>query len=187
MENDKYRNRKETFYRIRKEEPTDSIERTARFIYLNKTAFNGLYRVNSKGKFNVPYGRYKNPKILDRENILAFSKALQKTELTNIDFQEAVRSAKKGAFIYLDPPYNPLSKTSNFTSYTKEDFKHKDQERLSKTFRELHTRDCFVMLSNSYTSNTLELYEEFSQNTRPVLASRMINCKTEGSGKLGKL
>jgi DNA adenine methylase len=180
----KYKNDKETFYEIRKEQPTDLIEATARFIYLNKTAFNGLYRVNSKDEFNVPFGKYKNPKILDEENILAVSEALQKDTLTNVDFKEAVKSAKAGDFVYLDPPYNPLSKTSSFTSYTKENFGLEDQKRLAKTFKELHDKGCSVMLSNSHSHLILDLYKEFSMNIIPVLATRMINCKAEGRGKI---
>jgi|SRR3989304_755530 len=184
LKSGKYKNEKDIFYAMRKEQPLDLVKATARFIYLNKTAFNGLYRVNSKGEFNVPYGKYKNPKILDEQNILAVSKALQKDELTNVDFEQAVVSAKAGDFVYFDPPYQPLSKTSSFTSYTKEDFTKKDQERLAKTFTKLHNKGCFVMLSNSHTPLILDLYKDFLPNIQPVLATRMINCKAEGRGKI---
>jgi DNA adenine methylase len=184
LKSGKYKNDKKTFYEIRKEQPADLVKATARFIYLNKTAFNGLYRVNSKGEFNVPFGNYKNPKILDEQNILAVSKALQRDDLGSVDFEKAVESAKEGDFVYFDPPYQPLSKTSSFTSYTKENFGLKDQERLAKTFRELHDNGCLVMLSNSYSQPILELYKDFRKNIQPVLATRMINCKAEGRGKI---
>ena len=180
--NGKYKNDKETFLRIRAEQPTDSVRATARFIYLNKTAFNGLYRVNSSGGFNVPFGKYNNPKILDEENILAVSTALQKDELTCVDFEMAVVSAKKGDLVYFDPPYHPVSKTANFTSYTKDSFTELDQARLAILIRKLTEKGCFVMLSNSYSPLILDLYKEFGVNV--VNATRMINCKAEGRGKV---
>lgn len=178
----KYKNDKETFLKIRAEKPTDLVKATARLVYLNKTAFNGLYRVNSKGMFNVPYGKYKKPKILDEQNILAVSTALQKDELTNTDFEQAVSLAKKGDFVYFDPPYLPLSRTSSFTGYTKENFTEKDQERLAKKFKALSDKGCFVMQSNSYTPLILGLYKDF--HIYIVEATRMINCKAEGRGKI---
>lgn len=185
LKSGKYTNNKETYYGIRAEQPTDVIKATARFLYLNKTAFNGLYRVNSQGKFNVPFGKYKNPKILDEENILEVSRALQKVDLTSKDFEEAIESANKNDFVYFDPPYQPLSKTSNFTSYTKDAFTEKDQERLAKKFKELDRRGCFVMLSNSYSPLILDLYKYF--NIKMVHATRMINCNAAGRGKIEEL
>jgi DNA adenine methylase len=185
LKNGKYKNDKETFLEIREERPADIIKATARFIYLNKTAFNGLYRVNSKGGFNVPFGKYSNPKILDEENILALNKALQKDELTNLDFAKAVKSADKEDFVYFDPPYAPLNKTSSFTSYTKDDFGEKDQERLAKTVKTLDKKGCFVMVSNSHTPLILDLYEGL--NLQVVMASRAINCKGESRGKIKEL
>ena len=180
-----YPNTKENFLKIREAEPTDPIKATARFLYLNRTAFNGLYRVNSKGKFNVPFGKYDNPNICDQENIKAVSEALQKDELTNFDFQEAVNSTKKKDFIYFDPPYAPLNKTSNFTSYTKEDFTEKDQERLAELFKALDKKGCLVMLSNSDAPLIRKLYDGFS--IKEVKATRMINCKAKGRGKITEL
>jgi DNA adenine methylase len=185
LKKQKYENRKETFLQIRLEHPSNLVDATARLIYLNKTAFNGLYRVNSTGQFNVPFGRYKNPKILDEKNILAVSEALQIAELQHIDFEFAVNSAKEGDFIYFDPPYHPVSRTSNFTGYTKEDFSEKDQKRLATKFKELDDRGCFIMLSNSCTDAIFELYQEFNIHT--VQATRMINCKAEGRGKIKEL
>ena len=181
----KYQTDESTYYQIRAEQPTDLVKATARLLYLNKTAFNGLYRVNSKGIFNVPYGRYKKPKILDEANIMAVSKALQTDELTNVDFQEAVTLAKEKDFVYFNPPYHPLSVTSSFTSYTKEDFLAKDQERLAKTFERLTNKGCYVMLSNSYNEWVVSLYEDYIVET--VQATRMINCKAEGRGKIAEV
>ena len=180
-----YKNTKENFLKIREQEPSVPIKATARFLYLNRTAFNGLYRVNSKGGFNVPYGKYNNPNICDEKNILAVSKALQKDELTSLDFEKAVSPAKKGDFIYFDPPYAPLNKTSSFTSYTKEDFSEKDQERLAEIFKRLDNKDCLIMLSSSDVPLIRELYKEF--NIKEVMASRMINCKAKGRGKIKEL
>ena len=159
--------------------------KTSYMIFLNKTCYNGMYRENSKGKFNVPFGRYKNPKILDKENILAVSKLLTNTIITSCSFEKAVENAKKGDFIYFDPPYHPLSITSNFTSYSNNGFTEEDQIKLRNVFKELHKRNCFVMLSNSDTEFIREIYEEFTQKT--VSAARSINCKAAGRGKINEL
>ena len=181
----KYANEEKTFYKIREENPKSNIERAARFIYLNKTAFNGLYRVNAQGKFNVPFGKYSNPKIPDAENILASSTALQTDEITCLDFEDAVEKAGKNDFVYFDPPYQPISKTSKFTNYTAKGFGEGDQARLFRIFKRLAKKGCFVMLSNSYSEIIKELYGEF--NATIVLASRAINCKAEGRGKIKEL
>ncbi len=181
LKNGKYKNEKEAFLKIRSEEPVDLVKATARFIYLNKTSFNGLYRVNSKGKFNVPFGKYTNPTICDERNILAVNKALQKDELLNVDFDKAVGKAKKGDFVYFDPPYASLNSAS-FTKYTKNDFNEKDQKRLFETFVKLDKKGCFVMLSNSHVPSILDLYKNF--NIKTVNATRMINCKAGGRGKI---
>lgn len=181
----KYKNDEVTYYKIRAQEPTSDIAVAARLIYLNKTAFNGLYRVNSSGKFNVPCGKYANPKILDEKNLLAVNVVLQTDELTSLDFEAAVEGAKKGDFVYFDPPYVPVSKTSSFTAYTKENFGAAEQQRLFGCFKKLDRKGCLVMLSNSYTETTSELYKEF--NITSVRASRMINCNPEGRGKVNEL
>jgi len=181
----KYRNDEETFYKIRAKETANKVERAARFIYLNKTAFNGLYRVNLQNKFNVPFGKYDNPKILDKENILAVNKALQTDEITCVDFEYAVEKAGKNDFVYFDPPYQPVSKTAKFTNYTSTGFGENDQVRLFKAFKKLGRKGCFVMLSNSYSEIIKELYSEFEATA--ILASRMINCKAEGRGKIKEL
>lgn len=181
----RFKNDKETFYAIRAEVPKGRVDRAARFIYLNKTAFNGLYRVNSQGKFNVPFGKYSNPKILDKENLLLVNRALQKDHLTCSDFDVVLSQAKKGDLVYFDPPYHPLSKTASFTSYTANSFTEKDQQRLFSTFKKLDGMGCYVMLSNSYSEFIADLYAEYKPDV--VLANRAINCKPEGRGKIKEI
>ncbi len=153
-------------------------ENAARFIYLNKTCFNGLYRVNAKGQFNVPIGSYSNPTILDKENILAVSRALKNVEILNLPFWNFCRKfAKKGDFIYFDPPYQPLSKTANFTGYTKESFSLRDQERLRDLFDEMNVLGCKLMLSNSWCPEIAHLYKRYKSTSFEVLAKRAINCQ----------
>ncbi|MBI3587858.1 DNA adenine methylase [Candidatus Micrarchaeota archaeon] len=181
----KYANEEQAYYKIRASRPETLVGRAARFIYLNKTAFNGLYRVNSKGGFNVPFGKYDNPRILDSQNLMRVHRALQKDELYCGDFGVVLKNAKKGDLIYFDPPYAPVSKTANFTGYTRDNFVENDQERLFRTFKALDTRGCFVMLSNSHSDYTNGLYAEFEPET--VLASRAINCKGDKRGKVREL
>jgi len=129
------------------------VERAARFIYLNRTCFNGLYRVNSKGQFNVPFGQYKNPRILDEENLRNVHLLLNNGKdilIENVDYKKVLEYAKEGDFIYFDPPYYPLEPTS-FTSYTKDDFGPEEHEELAAVFKELTDRGCMVALSNSST------------------------------------
>ncbi len=155
----------------------DPIERAARFIYLNKTCFNGLYRVNSRGEFNVPMGSYKNPPILDEEALRVAHDALKGIGLHCMPFERFCDEfAEKGDFVYFDPPYSPLSKTSNFTSYTKNDFGGEDQKRLRDTFEKLAKRGCFVMLSNSTSDFIRDLYKKYRETTYEVSARRVINC-----------
>lgn len=181
----KYANNEEAYYKIRASKPALGVQRAARFIYLNKTAFNGLYRVNSKGGFNVPFGRYENPKILDSQNLLLVHRALQKDALYCTDFEVVLKNARKGDLVYFDPPYYPISKTSNFTNYTKGGFGEKEQEKLLRAYKELDARGCFVLLSNSYSEFICELYAEFEPQT--VYANRAINCKAEGRGRIKEL
>jgi len=181
----KYKNEKDTFYKIRAEEPKGPFERAARTIYLNRTCFNGLYRVNSKGKFNVPFGRYKNPLICNIVNLKAVSFALRGVEILCADFAICLELAKKGDFVYLDPPYQPLSKTSNFTSYTKDSFDEDEQRRLCDVFRKLDRKGCKVMLSNSDTAFIKKLYKNYRLEN--VLAKRAINCKPSGRGTIREL
>jgi len=181
----RYVNKKEVYYRIREEEPKDKFERAARTIYLNKTCFNGLYRVNSKGKFNVPFGKYKAPLICNSRNLRAVSIALKNVKILCDDFEKCLEYTTKGDFIYFDPPYQPLSKTSNFTGYTKNGFGEAEQRRLYCAFRELDKRGCKVILSNSNTDFIKKLYRKY--RIERVKANRAINCKAEGRGKIEEL
>ncbi|HRU39583.1 MAG TPA: DNA adenine methylase, partial [Candidatus Goldiibacteriota bacterium] len=180
LSNGKYLNNEDNFYKVRKEEPKSEVEKTARLIYLNKTCFNGLYRVNSKGKFNVPFGRYNNPLICDSENLNAVNNALANTELVNGDFTIALEYAEKGDFVYFDPPYQPVSKTANFTGYTKNSFGEKDQQRLAEVYKKLDKRGCKLMLSNSDVKFIRGLYKGY--RIEIVKAKRMINCKAAKRG-----
>lgn len=129
------------------------IERTKYLIFLNKTCYNGLYRQNLKGEFNVPFGRYKNPKILDESNLIAVNKALKNTEIYCADFKHSEKHIEKESLVYLDPPYRPISKTSNFTTYAKNGFLDEDQLRLADFFHKMHKRGAYLMLSNSDPKN----------------------------------
>lgn len=156
-EHDAHKMEKAYYYDVRDWDRDGSIdkmtaaERAARTIFLNRTCYNGLYRVNKKGEFNVPYGRHKNPTVCDEQNLRAVSNALEGVDLLATDFEDGVSSAREGDFVYLDPPYHPLSSTAYFTNYTKEDFGEEEQQRLARVFRQLDKRGCLVMLSNSDT------------------------------------
>jgi DNA adenine methylase len=170
------------FYKVRKIPAPDlsDLEKAARLLFLNKTCFNGLYRVNSKGTFNVPFGRYKNPKICDENNLRAVSCALNlsKAKVISGDFVDIARQAGKDDFVYFDPPYHPLSATASFTSYTENGFNGKDQTRLANLCKELGERGCNVVLSNSNTPEIRALYKNPELfKIREVQAMRAINCK----------
>lgn len=152
---------------------------------MNKTCYNGLYRVNSKGEFNVPFGDYKNPKICDEIGLRTASIHLQQANLKVADFETVLTYAEKGDLIYLDPPYEPLTSTSNFTSYTSVGFNSDEQRRLAGVFKELDYRGCFVMLSNSNTTLIKELYADYYQHT--IVARRNINSDPNGRGELPEL
>lgn len=185
LKSGKYQNKKEIYYKIRAEEPENPVRRAARFIYLNKTVYNGLYRVNKEGKFNVPFGRYANPTICEENNLRIVSHALQKAELFCEDFSFVLKYSQKRDLVYFDPPYFPLSETSNFTSYTSDRFTKVDQERLHEIYKQLDSKGCFVMLSNSYQEYIEELYREFKPEV--VYAGRAISCKADGRGKIREL
>lgn len=173
----KHKNEQEYYYALRALDPQkmSPVERASRFIYLNKTCYNGLWRVNRQGNFNVPFGRYKNPKICDIPNLQAVSAVLQGTEILCTDFEEAVQEASQGDFIYFDPPYQPLTSTAYFTNYVQEGFGENEQQRLARLMKKLSDLGCFVMLSNSDTDFIRELYKDFKVET--VSANRFINCK----------
>ena len=183
----RHKNDKAYYYKVRAwdSRKLEPLERAARLIFLNKTCFNGLYRVNSQGQFNVPFGRYKNPKLCDEPNLHAVSQALSSVELRCAPFEEVLRQAKKGDFVYLDPPYQPISPTSNFTGYTKDAFAFEDQKRLCKAAQVLNRRGCRFMLSNSDNEFIRELYQEFQIVT--VQANRAINCRADRRGRISEL
>lgn len=182
---EKYANDEKSFYKIRSEEPADAVERAARFIYLNKTAFNGLYRENLKGEFNVPFGRYKHPAILDSDGLLAASEALSCATLLCGDFSKIADYAEAGDFAYFDPPYFPVSATANFTSYTAQAFTSDDQIRLKNVFDGLSETGVTVLLSNSHTAFIADLFVDCDSEL--VSAKRMINCKAEKRGKVKEM
>lgn len=171
------------YYEKRSWRPSGPVESAARLIFLNRTCYNGLYRVNSRGEFNVPFGRYKNPKILDEENLRAVSRALRETKalLRCSDYTSAISKCGKDELVYLDPPYQPRSKTSSFTDYAPGGFSEKDQKELAEEFKKLVDRGCTVILSNSETPLTSRLYSKYQM--RSVSVNRPIN--SVGSGRTG--
>ncbi len=177
---------KETYYKIRSQNPAkfDPVTRAARFVYLNKTCFNGLYRVNSKGQFNVPIGSYKNPTIVQEDDLRAISKLLKKVNIISASFENVVEQARKSDFIYFDPPYYPINKQS-FTTYTKENFLDEEQKRLAEVFRKLDKKGCLVMLSNSDTPFIKKLYKDYNVHT--VKAKRVINCDATKRGLINEI
>ncbi|HBT19950.1 MAG TPA: modification methylase [Peptococcaceae bacterium] len=183
----KHKNTEEYYYSVRAIDPEtlSPVERASRFLYLNKTAYNGLWRVNSRGEFNVPYGKYKNPKIIDEPNLRLVSQALRKAKIICGDFSLVLEFARPDTFVYFDPPYHPLSETANFTSYTSDAFGAEDQKRLADIFRELDRRGCMVMLSNSDTEFIRRLYQGY--DIQVVYARRFINCKPSGRGPITEL
>lgn len=191
--------RKKYYYDVRSEynsseikEGKISLKRAAEFIFLNRTCFNGLYRVNQSGDFNVPMGKYKNPTICDEENLEALSKLIKNVEFICGDYQTTEEIVDKNTFVYFDPPYRPLSVTSGFTSYTKDDFDDEDQKQLASYFRTLDTKDAKLMLSNSNPKNVNEedtffddIYSGF--NIKELQANRMINANANKRGKISEL
>lgn len=185
----KHKVNKEYFMKIRAKEISklSDTEIASRFIYLNRTCFNGLYRVNKSGGFNVPFGKNKNPLICDEVNLRRVSEALKKVTIKHQDYKEVLKKAKKGDFIYFDPPYYPVSKTASFTSYTADSFLDKEQIELRDIFVELHKRGCFVMLSNSDTPFINKIYSDIKDKKiriSKVEAGRAINSKGSGRGKI---
>ncbi len=180
---------KEFYYAIREKDPwqLSLAERAARMIYLNKTGYNGLYRVNRQGNFNVPFGRYKSPKYLDPENLLAVSQALQEVDLLCEPFETVLERAAPGDWVYFDPPYVPLSETANFTSYYANGFGLSDQERLRDVCVELSKNKVYVMLSNSDTEIVRSLYGLSCFTISEVLANRAINCNGAKRSKVTEL
>lgn len=166
--------------------------RAAQLIFLNKTCFNGLYRVNSKGEFNSPAGDYDNPTICDEQNLLAVNKVLQIAEIRKADFKEIITDLKSNSFVYFDPPYRPISKTASFKAYSKHGFEDNEQIQLSKLFKFIHEEGSSVMLSNSDPKNLDpndnffdEIYNDF--NIVRVPARRMINSNAAKRGTINEI
>lgn len=187
----KHSNTAEYYYKIRALDRSPNfsempaVDKASRFIFLNKTGFNGLYRVNKSGYQNVSFGGYINPNILDEHNILESSILLKQTEIIQGDFEQIRYKVKDGDFVYLDPPYMPLSKTSSFTSYNPGGFHLADQERLVDFCNYLDSLGVYFMLSNSSNAEVSELYRGY--RIKEVYASRSVNCKAEGRGKIKEL
>ncbi len=177
---------------ISKRLPNNVVRRSALLIFLNKTCFNGLFRVNSRGLFNVPFGRYERPTICDEENLLAIHKVLKNTHIECADFSKCLKSADAKSFVYFDPPYRPISRTSNFTSYIKNGFGDDDQRRLKGVFDKLNKVGANVMLSNSDPKNVNpydnffdDLYEGYNINR--LVANRMINSNALQRGQIKEI
>jgi len=182
--------RKEFYYQIRKEFNSD--RHTAKLIFLNKTCYNGLYRVNRKDQFNVPFGYYKNPTICNAENLENASLVLQKAEIICADFKKSDKFINDKSFVYLDPPYRPLSPTASFTSYSKEDFDEAEQVRLARFCRHIHGKGAKFLLSNSDPKNEDPKDHFFEDHyngfaIERVKATRAINCKGAGRGQINEL
>lgn len=168
------------------------FEKCADFIFLNKTCFNGLYRVNKDGKFNVPHGKYKNPMICDKENLKLCANLLQKVEISFGSYEQVLGKVDNKTFIYFDPPYRPLIENNSFVSYDKTGFDDNDQIKLADNYKKLNKEGCILMLSNSDPKNTNEndnffddLYNEF--NIERVYAKRMINCQASKRGDITEI
>jgi DNA adenine methylase len=169
-------------YRTPEYDQWNAVKKASRFIFLNRTCFNGLYRVNSRGEFNVPYGRYKNPQLVNAENLANCAELLKQTVIAHADFTEIEAIAKKGDFVYFDPPYMPLTTTASFTAYTKEGFDGEMQIKLKALCDALDKRGVHFLLSNSDVPFIRELYGDYTVKT--VFASRAINANGSGRGKI---
>lgn len=193
LEKHRENNSEEYFYQIRSLDRSDNffyltdIERAARIIYLNKTCYNGLYRVNSSGQFNSPYGKYKNPNIVNEVTIRAVSKYLNKNkiQIKNGDYKDVLKGLRKGAFVYLDPPYMPISSSSSFTGYTEGGFDYEKQKELRDECLKLNKKGIKFLLSNSYCPEILELYNDKDIfKIIEVKAKRNINSKADKRGEI---
>ncbi len=191
---ERHKNKEEYYYKIRaldrdKEEfsKLSPIKRASRIIYLNKTCYNGLFRVNSQGQFNVPFGRYKNPKIVDEIVLKAVSEYLNNNNviILNDDFEKVLQRAKKGDLVYFDPPYDPISETANFTSYAMNGFGREEQQRLKRVYAQLTSKGVNCLLSNSATDFILDLYKEYEIIS--VSVSRSINSIPYKRGKAAEV
>ncbi|WP_195989540.1 MULTISPECIES: DNA adenine methylase [Clostridium] len=190
----KHENTPEYFYSIReldrkkdKYENLSNVEKASRIVYLNKTCFNGLFRVNKAGEFNSPFGKYKNPNIVDEVTLKAVSKYFNKADIKilNGDFEASLKGVRKGAFVYLDPPYDPVSNSSNFTGYDKGGFNRDEQIRLKKLCDKLDKKGVKFLLSNSATDFIKDLYKDY--NIKIVKAKRAINSNGNARGEVDEV
>lgn len=190
----KHKNEAEYFYNIRELDRDkeaynrlSSIKKASRIIYLNKTCYNGLFRVNQQGEFNTPFGRYKNPNIVNEVTLRAVSNYFNKAQITFkcTDFEESVKGIRKGSFVYFDPPYDPVSDSANFTGYDKGGFDRDEQIRLKQLCDKLNNRNVKFLLSNSATEFILDLYKDY--NIAIVKAKRAINSRGDKRGEVNEV
>ena len=188
-----YKNDSESYYKIRELDRTplfhrmSATEKASRLIYLNKTCYNGLFRVNSMGEFNSPFGNYKSPNIVNEPTLRAIHNYFQNADVTFLsgDFEAAVKGLKKGTFVYFDPPYDPVSASSNFTGYTNLGFGKQEQRRLKEVCDELNAKGIKFLLSNSATDFILDLYKEY--NIEKISAKRVINSNANNRGNVDEV
>jgi len=179
---------KQHYQRVRSSHPKDLVAKAARFIFLNKTCYNGLWRVNRNGEFNVPIGTYKNPSIFDPENLLHCSQALKDARIMATDYRTALDAARaKGRVVYLDPPYYPHSSTANFTAYTANGFSAEDQVRLALTCAELSRSGARILLSNHDNPKLVSLYRLLGFHVTGATVSRYISCEPGSRGSIREL
>ncbi|EIJ66882.1 DNA adenine methylase [Candidatus Nitrosopumilus salaria BD31] len=176
-----HKDSKSYYYSVRESSPRSEIEKTSRLLFLNRTCFNGLYRVNSKGKFNVPLGRYSNPNIVNEGNLRSVSAILQtnKVAIKCQDFESVLRDAKKDDLVYFDPPYQPVSDTANFTSYTNKNFTCEDLNRLAELCLKLDSKGCKVLLSNSDSKDVADMFSNKFWKINRIQANRSINSNSK--------
>ncbi len=169
------------YYQIRDDYngiPEPNLRKSANFIFLNKAGWNGMYRENADGDFNIPFGRHERIKLYDYDNIMTISRNIQDMHFTSGDYKESLKNAKSGDLIYLDPPYFPTSKTASFTAYQKEGFGDREQEELFKVAEELSSKGCYIVISNSDTEKSHKLYGANSDfHIRPMPIMRTIGSK----------
>lgn len=188
-----YKNDSENYYKIRELDRTplfhrmSDTEKASRLIYLNKTCYNGLFRVNSMGEFNSPFGSYKSPNIVNEPTLRAIHNYFQNADITFLsgDFEVAVKGIKKGTFVYFDPPYDPVSASSNFTGYTNLGFGKQEQRRLKEVCDKLNAKGIKFLLSNSATDFILDLYKEY--NIEKISAKRVINSNANNRGNVDEV
>lgn len=175
---DSMKNTESDYYLIRAQnvDQLTELQRAARFIYLNRTCYNGLYRVNKEGRFNVPYGKNSNKALFDYETLYLSSRRLQKTKLECLSYLEAIKNAKKGDFVFFDPPYYPVGQYADFTRYTKDFFYKQDHEILAEVFEQLDKKGIFVLMTNSNTAYTQQLYKAYP--TKVIKTKRLISSRS---------